>query len=357
MDMSERRAKTIRFMSPRECVVEEIDLAPEPLQGGQFLLETEYSVVSVGTELANYAAIDPGVFQSGSWNEYPSTPGYGAVGRVLEVARGSEARPGMPSTGQRVFAFTPHASLAVGDVEKHFVVPLDEDDDGSLLVLLRLAGVSMTAIRRAVSLQIGGIAVVVGLGAVGNFTAQLLQTAGLAVHAVERDPYRAKVARLAGIRAVVEADLIDALRNDGRGDVAELRGLADIVVEATGVSALAVAAATLARYGGQLVLLGTPRTPYPSDTTDFLRDVQLRGLTVTGASEWTLAITGSHRQQGESWSIEEGYVAIRDLFRAGRLDGRDLISEIVPPSAAPEIYDALLGAKRDLLGVVFDWRT
>jgi len=355
--MSDRRAKTIRFMSPRECVVEEMDLGSEPLRGGQFLLETEYSVVSVGTELANYAGIDPGVFQSGSWNEYPSTPGYGAVGRVLDVAQGSEGRPGMPSIGQRVFALTPHASLAVGDVEKQFVVPLDEHDDGSLMVLLRLAGVSMTAIRRAVSLQIGGIAVVVGLGAVGNFTAQLLQIAGLAVHGVEREPYRAKVARLAGIGAVLEADLIDALTSDSRGSAAELRGLADIVVEATGVPALAIAASTLVRYGGQLVLLGTPRAPHTSDTTDFLRDIQLRGLTVTGASEWALAITGRHRQQGESWSIEEGYLALRDLLRGGKLDGRDLISEIVPPLSAPEIYNALLDAKRDLLGVVFDWKT
>jgi threonine dehydrogenase-like Zn-dependent dehydrogenase len=261
----------------------------------------------------------------------------------------------MPTRGQRVFAFTSHASLAVGDIDQHFVVPVDEDDDGTLMVLLRLAGVSMTAIRRAVALQIGGIAVVVGLGAVGNFTAQLLQIAGLKVHGVEREPYRAKVARQAGIGAVIEADLIDALTGDGRAGAAELRGLADIVVEATGVPALAVAASALARYGGQLVLLGTPRAPYTSDTTDFLRDIQLRGLTVTGASEWTLAITGRHRQQGESWSIEEGYIALRDLLKVGKLDGRDLISEVVSPSSAPEIYSALLGAKRDLLGVVFDW--
>jgi NADPH:quinone reductase-like Zn-dependent oxidoreductase len=355
--MSHRRAKTIRFMSPRECVVEEIDVVPEPLRGGQFLLETEYSVISVGTELANYAAIDPGVFQSGSWNEYPSTPGYGAVGRVVDVAQGSENRPDMPTMGQRVFAFTPHASLAVGDVDKHFVVPLGEDEDGTLMVLLRLAGVSMTATRRASALQIGGIAVVIGLGAVGNFTAQLLQIAGQTVHGVEREPYRAKVARQVGIGAVIEAELIDSLMSETKGGVADLRGVADIVVEATGVSALAIAASTLARYGGQLVLLGTPRAPHTSDTTEFLRDVQLRGLTVTGASEWTLAVTGRHRQQGESWSIEEGYLTLRDLLRVGRLNGRGLISEIVPPSSAPAIYRALLGAKRDLLGVVFDWRT
>jgi NADPH:quinone reductase-like Zn-dependent oxidoreductase len=356
MGMTDRRAKTIRFMAPRECVVEEIDLGAEPLRGGQFLLETEYSVISVGTELANYAAIDPGVFQSGSWNEYPSTPGYGAIGRVVEVAQGSDDRPDMPIRGQRVFAFTPHASLAVGDVDKHFVVRLNEDDDGSLLVLLRLAGVSMTAIRRAISLQIGGIAVVIGLGAVGNFTAQLLQIAGLTVYGIEREPYRARVARKVGIGGVIEAELTEALTNNREEGAVELRGLADIVVEAAGVSALAVAASSLVRYGGQLVLLGTPRAPHISDTTEFLRDVQLRGLTVTGASEWTLAITGRHRQQGESWSIEEGYLALRDLLRVGKLDGRDLISEIVPPSSAPEIYRDLLGAKRDLLGVVFDWR-
>lgn len=263
----------------------------------------------------------------------------------------------MPSRGQRVFAFTPHAALAIGDVDKHFVVPLEADDDGTIMVLLRLAGVSMTAIRRASSLQIGGIAVVVGLGAVGNFTAQLLQIAGLVVHGVEREPYRVKVARQAGIGAVIQADLIETLRSDSRGAAAELRGLADIVVEATGVSALAVASSTLVRYGGQLVLLGTPRAPHTSNTTEFLRDVQLRGLTVTGASEWTLPITGRHRQQGKSWSIEERYLALCDLFRVEKLDGRDSISEVVHPSSAPRIYHALLGGGRDLLGVVFDWRT
>ena len=155
---------------------------------------------------------------------------------------------------------TPHAPLAVGDVGTHFVVPLDEHDDGSLMVLLRLAGVSMTAIRRAaVALQIGGIAVVVGLGAVGNFTAQLLQIAGLAVHGVEREPYRAKVARLAGIGAVIEADLIDALRSDRAGGAAELRGQGHRCRSDWRFCASHSRIYSCARYGGQLVLLGTPR--------------------------------------------------------------------------------------------------
>jgi NADPH:quinone reductase-like Zn-dependent oxidoreductase len=345
------RAKTIRFLGPRQCAVEDIEIDLSALRPGQFLLETEYSVVSAGTELANYAAIDPGVFEPGSWNAYPSSPGYGAVGRVVAVANGASAIEGMPSNGQRVFAFTNHASLSVGDVERFFVVPLDESDKGPLMCLIRIAGVAMTVLRRAASLQLGASAVVVGLGMVGNFAAQLLQLAGVTVTGLEPNPYRASVARRVGISEVVESPLGPELDLERTG----LAAAADLVIEATGVTPLAVAASPIARYGGQMLLLGTPRASHTTDVSQFLRDVQLRGLTVTGASEWTLGPKGRHRLHGESWSIEEGYATIRHLLLTGQLHGEELISELVRPEAAPAVYRDLLGAKRDLLGVMFDW--
>jgi NADPH:quinone reductase-like Zn-dependent oxidoreductase len=345
------RAKTVKFLGPRQCVIEDVEIDPSGLRPGEFVLETEFSVVSAGTELANYAAIDPGVFEPGSWNAYPSCPGYGAVGRVVAIAGGSGATEGIPSDGERVFAFTKHASFSVGDVNRFFVVPLEESDDGPLMCLMRIAGVAMTILRRAASLQLGASAVVVGLGMVGNFAAQLLRLAGLSVTGFEPNPYRANIARRVGIDQVIETPLgpeLDLVRTG-------LAATADLVIEASGQTPLAVAASPLARYGGQMLLLGTPRASHSTDVSGFLRDVQLRGLTVTGASEWTLDPKGRHGLQSESWSIEEGYNTIRHLLLTGQLRGKELISEMVPPDAAPTVYEDLLGANRQLLGVIFDW--
>ena len=89
-------AVAVRFIAPRECIVEEETVAAANLSGGQFVLETECSIVSVGTEVANYSGIDPTVFVPGAWNAYPSTPGYGAVGRVLAVSPEGASRPICP---------------------------------------------------------------------------------------------------------------------------------------------------------------------------------------------------------------------------------------------------------------------
>ncbi len=345
-------AVAVRFIAPRECIVEEETVAAADLSGGQFVLETECSIVSVGTEVANYSGIDPTVFVPGAWNAYPSTPGYGAVGRVLAVSPEGASRPDMPQIGQRVFAFTPHVSVAVGDIDHRFVLPLEESDDAVLMVLVRMAGVAITAVRRAAGLQPGASAVVLGLGLVGNFAAQLLQLAGLEVRAFDVDGYRTGMARSVGIERVYE-ESPDVERGAGTKIVAA--GGADIVVEATGLPALAMAATHLARLGGQIVLLGSPRAPHVTDATALLRDVHLRGLTVTGALEWTLPLTARHRMPGDTWSMAESYAYLRAAITSGRLKGRELVSKMARPSEAPSVYRDLLEGKQPLLSVVFDW--
>jgi 2-desacetyl-2-hydroxyethyl bacteriochlorophyllide A dehydrogenase len=347
-------SKAVRFLGPEKCVFEDVVPAAS-LKAGEFLLETEFSVVSVGTELANYSGLDPGVLTPGSWNEYPSTPGYGSVGRVVEVASGSEEMEGMPKPGQRVFAFNSHSALSVGNVSQRFVVPLEEDDDGVLMTLIRMAGVSITTVRRAGGLQPGAVAAVVGLGVVGNFAAQLLQLAGLEVHAFEPDPYRAEVAREVGIENVIEAPVPTDFSAAGRERLGG--GGADLVVEATGVSGLVGGATSLARYGGEVLLLGSPRAPYQADVTDLLRDIQLRGLTVASASEWTLAGKGSRRLHSDTWSIEENYRYLSRALASGRLKGRELVTKIVDPAQAPDVYRRLQAKTEGILSVVFDWRS
>ena len=43
----------------------------ENLEPNQVLIETEYTYISTGTELANYSGKEPKVFQPGQWCTYP----------------------------------------------------------------------------------------------------------------------------------------------------------------------------------------------------------------------------------------------------------------------------------------------
>ena len=55
------------------------------LAANELLIDTEYTFISSGTELANYTGREPKVFQKGTWCEYPWRSGYANVGIVREV--------------------------------------------------------------------------------------------------------------------------------------------------------------------------------------------------------------------------------------------------------------------------------
>ena len=73
------------FVGERDCRAEEVVIDEATLQPGQLVIELEVSVVSAGTEVANFTGLDPGTRVPGSWNAYPHRPGYGAVGRVVAI--------------------------------------------------------------------------------------------------------------------------------------------------------------------------------------------------------------------------------------------------------------------------------
>ena len=56
------------------------DIDAPVLAANELLIETEYTFISSGTELANYTGREPKVFQKGEWCEYPWRSGYANVG-------------------------------------------------------------------------------------------------------------------------------------------------------------------------------------------------------------------------------------------------------------------------------------
>jgi threonine dehydrogenase-like Zn-dependent dehydrogenase len=216
------------------------------------------------------------------------------------------------------------------------------------MILARMASVAVTAVRKSSRAQLGARAVVVGLGLVGNFAAQLLQLAGMNVIGLDLLERRVEMARATGLMAM-------ATHRGALGPaVTSLAKGADLVVEASGVPDALPTAISLARDGGEVVLLGTPRGTFSGDATQLFVEIHRRGLTVVGALEWLLPLQAGAWQA--RWSLNNDYEVLFDLFRRGLVKTNGLVTEIVGPDKAQEVYTRLAAHEPSIGAVLFDWR-
>jgi 2-desacetyl-2-hydroxyethyl bacteriochlorophyllide A dehydrogenase len=334
-----QQGRRVLFTGPNEARLERFTLDDRDLADDEVLLETRWSLISTGTELANFTGLSPNVWIPGAWGSYPHVPGYTAVGQVLTVG---SAVPTYGRQGDRVvpgatvFAFTPHASVARAKVSQRLAFPLEPGDDPQAVLLGRMAMVAMSAIRALHRPPVGRQAAVIGLGLVGLFAAQLCRLAGADVRAYDLAPHRVELARSYGIDAAV------GLPPDEEG-----RNSADIVIEAIGNPRLAPRAVTMARNLGEVVLLGTPRGP-GDDGGPMLSDIHFKGVSVIGAFEWLPPFRASEAGWGPS--LEDTVVTLLHWIRGGRLRTDGMISDVVAPERCQEIYRSLAADPNALSG-------
>lgn len=342
------RASGLVFVGVRDCQVEEFAVDTSSLKPSEVLVEVEVSVVSAGTEVANFTGLDPGTRVPGSWNAYPHRPGYGAVGRVVALGPALSKGDAGLVVGNRVFAICRHARYGTTDLSERPVVRVLEEDDAKTIVLARMASVAVTAVRKASRLELGGTAVVIGLGLVGNFAAQLFQLAGLDVLCLDKAADRVEMARATGLTAVTVANGSESEAVWESFD----RG-ADIVVEASGSPDASTTAVTLVRDGGEIILLGSPRGPFGGDATSLLAAVFHRGAHVTGALEWLMPLRSGLLQS--RWSLHDNYLLLFRLLREGRLRTTGLVTDVVRPEDSQQTYSRLALREPGMGGVLFDW--
>ena len=325
---------------PGRIVLRETEMVDslEPLEA---LVETHYSVVSGGTEGAGFTGLvkqmpfqDRGV--------YPRGTGYGNVGRVLAVGDAvTMCRP-----GDRVLSFSRHASRVKADTGR-MALPLPQGLDGRRAVFARMAGVSMSALRSS-TVQAGDTALVVGMGLVGNFAAQILRLAGADVMVADLSDLRLDKARQCGLQRTVNSggdDLHQAVMDWTGGQGAQL------VVEAIGISEVIAQATLLTRAHGEIVLLGTPRAHAVFDATPMLLHLHLKAVRMIGALEWTWPQHPTHRVR----DITANYRLLVDWIADGKLVTDPLLTHLASPADCQAVYEGLTSKQEEYLGAVFDW--
>ena len=124
----------------------------------------------------------------------------------------------------------------------------------------------------------------------------------------------------------------------------------DTVVEVTGSTAALQQALEYIAWEGRISLLGCTRI---SDTPiDYYKYIHRRGITLIGAHTFTRARLESAPGR---WTEHDDYRTFLKLVRAGKLQTRPLISEIVSPMETSSIFQRLATNNNPPLGIVFDW--
>lgn len=319
------------------------DIDTPVLASNELLIDTEYTFISSGTELANYTGREPKVFQKGSWCEYPWRSGYANVGVVRDV--GTDVTRAAP--GDRVFTYGRHAST-IRYSQDRLVAPVRETVDPAVVAASRMAGVAMTAI------VVGEIGtnpwvVVFGLGLVGNLASQMFKIHGCRVIGVDPVAERRKLAQRCGIEHTVGGDADAA-----QAEIQEITGgeLGNITVDAVGHSSVVMQALSATANHGQLIILGSPRVSVQGDLTDLLSETHLRWITIRGALEWCVPMYPDIGNRTSQFSKQQ---TIFDWMARGQLHVEPLISHRLKPEQIKQAYDGLLNEPNIYTGVVLDW--
>ena len=339
------KIKQVVVTGQNQVALEDGLLESRPLDADELLIESEWTFISAGTELANYTGKEPKVFQSGNWCTYPWKSGYANVGVVQAVGPAVvRVKP-----GDRVFSYGNHASI-VRYRQDRLVIPVPASIDGAVAAASRMAAVAATS---TIVAEIGDnpVVAIFGLGMVGNLAAQTFQLRGCRVLGVDPVASRRRLAQQCGITVTIggkpdEAHEAIMAATDGSG--------VEIAVDAVGHSAVIMQALkTTARFG-QVILLGSPRESVAGDLTELLADVHLRLITVRGALEWIMPMYPDIGDRISHWSKQE---MIFDRLQRGALQLEPLISHRMAPEQIKEAYEGLLRRPESYTGVALDWKS
>ncbi|MBR5528631.1 MAG: zinc-binding alcohol dehydrogenase [Clostridia bacterium] len=331
------KTKQIIFTGVHKAELLECELCK--LSENDVLTEMEYTVVSGGTERANIMGME-----NAGGNNFPKRLGYCGVGRVVCVGDAVKN----VHVGDRVLVY--HGYHAKYNIRPQSDITVVEDANISSLdaAFVIIASMGLGGVRK-LEIELGESAMVMGLGLLGIFAVQFCRLSGAnPVIAADLNPARRELA----LRLGADYAFDPSAPNFAEKVMAATKGKGvRATVEVTGVSAAMKQALECASYMGRISLLGCTRV---SDcSVDYYAQVHKPGVKLIGAHNFIRPKVESFPHH---WTHQDDCKAILDMISAGRISVAPIVSRVVLPESAPEIYNELCDELTFPMGTVFDWR-
>ena len=286
----------------------------------------------------------------------PIPLGYSCAGIVRAVGEGvTDLR-----IGDRVacagYGYATHSEVVV--VPRNLVVRVPDQVDFDAAAFVTVGAISVQGVRQA-DLQIGESVVVIGLGLLGQITAQLCRAAGASVFGLDLDAGKIELARRHGMDqglaiAGNDDEIVAGVMSLTRG-----RGADAVIITAGTTSNHPIdLAPKLARDRARVVAVGDlplniPRWAY------YAKEIDVRLSRSYGPGRYD----PSYEEKGHDYPI--GYVrwtenrnmeSFLDLVATGRLDVGDLITHRFPVERALDAFGLLTARQAEpYLGIVLSY--
>ena len=334
------KTKKIVFTAP--YVAELLDVVCLLPKKDEVTVRIEFSAISSGTERANFIGQRSGTNQSeDAVPVFPRTVGYSAAGIVTAIGEGVDDI----CVGDRVHVFRGVHTKNI-TIDKSFVIKLPDKVSLEEASMAFISIFPRAAIRKC-HLEIGESALVMGLGILGIFAVEELRAAG-AYPVIAVDP----VAERRELALKLGADYaLDPTDKDFVKNVKDLSGGGvNVCIEVTGLGIGLIQALDCMKKMGRVALLGCTRSS--KFEIDYYAKVHGRGISLIGAHT---NMRPNFESSAGLWTDADDLNTVVKLIEGGRLNFKDIVSEIHSPTDANEVFNRLASEKNFPVGVLFDW--
>lgn len=353
------------LQSLRTGATELADVPAPVVEPGHVLIQTSRTLVSAGTEkmLVNFGkasliqkvrsqpekvqqvlrkmrtdGILPTIEAVFRKLDEPLPLGYCNVGRVIGVGAGATGF----LLGDQVASNGPHAEVVSVPANLTARIPDGVSDDAAAFTVV--GAIALQGVRLARP-EFGETVVVIGLGLIGQLTAQLLVAAGCRVVGFDFDPAKVEMAARSGVKAAVSGAELDPVKFV----TAATSGLgADAVIITASTSSHDVIAqsARMSRKRGRIVLIGV--VGLNINRSDFYeKELTFQVSCSYGPGRYDEV----YEEKGYDypaafvrWTENRNFQAVLQALDTGALRVEQLITKCVPLANYREIYDYMDGS-------------
>ncbi|MFG2500728.1 bi-domain-containing oxidoreductase [Streptomyces sp. NPDC048441] len=342
------------------------------------LVRSAYSLISTGTELMKVS--EAGMSMVGKARSRPDQ-----VAKVVQ----SVATNGVPATYRKVMgkldSYTPLGyslcgvveqvgtgidDVKVGDlvacagnehalhaelnwVPKNLYAPVPDGLAPRHAAFGTVGSIAMQGVRRGES-QLGDVALVIGLGLIGQLVVQLLAASGVRVVGVDPDPVRCELAERLGAAAC--GDPASAAVEASVAELTGGHGVDQVYLAAGGGSNQPVElAARLSRDRGRVVDIGKCRLDLPWNAY-YEKELDVRFSRSYGPGRYDpeYELEGRDYPIGYvRWTERRNLACFLDLVARDRIDVEPLVSHIADFDDAVETYQSLKDGELKAVAVLF----